>query len=156
MNGYSAVCDPIPRVVSSWTNPLVPIENNKDSAPYEVDLHGLYVKEAIAHTDKAIQDAQSRGDPTIHLIVGKGLHSQGRVAKVKPAIEELMIKCVKPSECTHYDIHAARRYKLAAQLDPHNEGVLVVQLGGVERGESGMGVDEIERRLEKDEGCIIM
>jgi hypothetical protein len=57
----------------------------------------------------------------------------------------------------HQDIHPSRRYKLAAQLDPHNEGVLIVQLGGVERGESGMGVDEIERRLEKDgEGCIIM
>ena len=48
----------------------------------------------------------------------------------------------------HQDIHPPPRYKLAAQLDPHNEGVLIVQLGG--GGESGMGVDEIEKRLEKD------
>jgi len=115
-------------------------ENNQDSAPHEVDLHGLYVKEAISHTEQAIQAAQRRGDPAIHLIVGKGLHSQGRVAKVKPAIEGLMTK-----------------YQLAARLDPQNDGVLIVQLGGAERGESGMGVDEIERRLEKDnERCIIM
>jgi len=55
-------------------------------------LHGLYVREAISYTEQAIQAAQTREDPTIHLIVGKGLHSQGRVAKVKPAIEELMVK----------------------------------------------------------------
>ncbi|KAG8764543.1 hypothetical protein FS842_008519 [Serendipita sp. 407] len=114
--------------------------NNTDSGPDEVDLHGLYVKEAISRTEQAIQAAQQRGDPSVRLIVGKGLHSQGHVAKLKPAIEELMIK-----------------YQLAAQLDPHNAGVLVVQLNGAQRGERGMGVDEIQHRLEKDdEQCIIM
>lgn len=39
--------------------------------PGEVDLHGLYVKEAIAFTDRAIQEARSRGDSEIHLIVGE-------------------------------------------------------------------------------------
>lgn len=41
----------------------------QDSKPGEIDLHGLYVKEAIARTDQAIQEAQARGDTTIHLIV---------------------------------------------------------------------------------------
>jgi hypothetical protein len=49
------------------------------------------------------------------------------------------------------------RYQLAAQLDPNNAGVLIVQLNGAQRGERGMGVDEISRRLErKDEQCIVM
>ncbi|KAG5637989.1 hypothetical protein H0H81_002350 [Sphagnurus paluster] len=46
------------------------IENNKDSKPGEIDLHGLYVKEAIARTDQAIQEAKQRGNSELHLIVG--------------------------------------------------------------------------------------
>ncbi|KAG8741163.1 asparagine-linked glycosylation protein [Ceratobasidium sp. 428] len=86
---------------------------NMDSAPDELDLHGLYVKEAIARTESAVQAAQSRGDSQIRIIVGKGLHSQGHAAKLKPAIEQLMVK-----------------YQLNAHIDPQNTGVLVVQLGG--------------------------
>ncbi|KAG6333682.1 hypothetical protein ID866_5412 [Astraeus odoratus] len=66
------------------------LENNLDSKPGEVDLHGLYVKEAIKYTEEALEKAQSRGDAEIRLIVGKGLHSDGHVAKIKPALEELM------------------------------------------------------------------
>jgi hypothetical protein len=80
-----------------------------DSRPNEIDLHGLNVKEAVERTEQAIQAAQQRGDPSIHrlvgkylvayllrisadMFVGKGLHSQGQVAKIKSAIEDLMIK----------------------------------------------------------------
>lgn len=115
------------------------VENNKDSNPGEIDLHGLYVKEAIAHTDDAIEQAKRKGDSEIHLIVGKGLHSQGGVAKIKPAIESLM-----------------QKHQLVAELDPHNAGVLIVYLGGGGR-DRAVGPDEIARRLDRnDEGCIIM
>jgi hypothetical protein len=71
------------------------------------------VKEAIEYADRAIEDAKRRGDTTINIIVGpsfsiqrtffgladvellrlgKGLHSSGGVAKLKPAIEALMQK----------------------------------------------------------------
>ncbi|KAK0421891.1 hypothetical protein EV421DRAFT_1867864 [Armillaria borealis] len=46
------------------------------------DLHGLYVKEAIAYTDAALKEAKLRGDSEIRLIV----------AKVGPAIKNLMRK----------------------------------------------------------------
>ena len=49
-------------------------ENNADSQPGEIDLHGLFVKEAIEYTDQAILAAQSRGDSEIHLIVGSSIH----------------------------------------------------------------------------------
>ncbi|KAG8747127.1 asparagine-linked glycosylation protein [Ceratobasidium sp. 414] len=105
---------------------------NMDSAPDELDLHGLYVKEAVARTESAVLGAQRRGDSQIKIIVGKGLHSQGQVAKLKPAIEGLMVK-----------------YQLNAHIDPQNAGVLVVQLGG--RGERGMDPNEVTRRLETGE-----
>ena len=43
----------------------------QDSKPGEVDLHGLYVKEAIAYTDQSILEARARGDTEIRLIVGE-------------------------------------------------------------------------------------
>ena len=43
---------------------------SQDSKPGEVDLHGLFVKEAIAYTDQSIQEARARGDTQLHLIVG--------------------------------------------------------------------------------------
>jgi len=46
------------------------ISGSKDRSPREIDLHGLYVKEAIAHTDAAIQTAKKRGESDLHLIVG--------------------------------------------------------------------------------------
>jgi hypothetical protein len=30
--------------------------------------------------------------PTIRCIAGKGIHSQGHVAKIKPAVEQMMVK----------------------------------------------------------------
>ncbi|KIJ18670.1 hypothetical protein PAXINDRAFT_110204 [Paxillus involutus ATCC 200175] len=82
-----------------------------DSKPGEIDLHGLYVKEAIFYTDKAIQGAQQQGESEIRLIVGKGLHSSGQVAKIRPAVEDLV-----------------KKHNLSAEVDPYNGGVLIVRL----------------------------
>ncbi|KAL1942517.1 hypothetical protein VTO73DRAFT_6119 [Trametes versicolor] len=116
-------------------------ENNTDSQPGEVDLHGLYVKEAIRYTDRSIQEAQARGDSKIRFITGKGLHSSGGVAKLKPAIEELM-----------------QKHGLVAELDEHNAGVLIVNLDGQRSGNGReLRADDITRGLErKDDGCTIM
>jgi len=114
------------------------LANNKDNKPGEIDLHGLYVKEAIARTDVAIEEAKRRGDTELHLIVGKGLHSKSGAAKIKPAIEELM-----------------QKHRLQAELDAHNSGVLIVQIDS--HRNRGFGPDEITRRLEREDGgCTIM
>ncbi|KAF8813573.1 DUF1771-domain-containing protein [Phlegmacium glaucopus] len=114
------------------------IENNKDSKPGEIDLHGLYVKEAISRADQCIQLAKSNGTSQIRLIVGKGLHSHGGVAKIKPAIEELI-----------------QKHKLVAQLDPNNQGVLIVYLDS--SSSHGIGAEEISRRLvHENDACVIM
>ncbi|KAK0215944.1 hypothetical protein EDD85DRAFT_996096 [Armillaria nabsnona] len=88
-------------------------QKNRDSKPGEIDLHGLYVKEAIAYTDAALEEAKLRGDSEIRLIVGKGLHCESGEAKLGPAISGLM-----------------RKYQLPAEFDPLNSGVLVVGLNG--------------------------
>ncbi|OCH84467.1 DUF1771-domain-containing protein [Obba rivulosa] len=108
--------------------------NNEDSKPDEVDLHGLYVREAITYTDRAIQDARVRGDSKIHLIVGKGLHSKDGKAKLRPAIEELIEK-----------------HGLVVEVDPHNEGVLIVNLSGRPSGEGQViPPEEIVRQMSRD------
>ncbi|KAF9478631.1 Smr-domain-containing protein [Pholiota conissans] len=113
--------------------------NKQDSKPGEIDLHGLYVKEAISRADDAIQRAKHNGEAQINFIVGKGLHSSGGVAKIKPAIEELI-----------------QKYQLTAQLDPTNAGVLIVYLQAAP-GQRSIGADEISRRIERnEESCTIM
>ncbi|KAG6813326.1 hypothetical protein H0H92_012139 [Tricholoma furcatifolium] len=112
------------------------IENNKDSKPGEVDLHGLYVKEAISRTDEAIEAAKLKGASELRLIVGKGLHSKDGTAKIKPAIEELM-----------------QKHSLRAELDPYNAGVLIVHINS--GNARGVDADEIIRQ-HTNEGCYIM
>lgn len=94
-------------------------------------------------------------------MLGKGLHSKGGVAKLKPAIEELIQKYVFNAtyedslRCTHRCSH---RHQLIAQLDPQNAGVLIVSLDGRDKGTGRvMQPDDITRGIEsKDEGCVIM
>ncbi|KAJ1302377.1 hypothetical protein OPQ81_001189 [Rhizoctonia solani] len=75
-----------------------------------LDLHGLHVNEAVKRTESAIRDAQKRGDEELRIIVGRGSHSEGQRAKIKPAIEELLSK-----------------KHLHSWTDTRNAGVLVVQ-----------------------------
>ncbi|GAA5843134.1 hypothetical protein JCM9279_001871 [Rhodotorula babjevae] len=113
-------------------------ENNKVQPPGSIDLHGLYVQEAIEYTERAIADGRNKGMPELRIIVGKGNHSPSHVAKIKPAITDLM-----------------QREHLTATLDPHNGGVLIVQLQG--QG-GGKGSGQFLRELEgsKDNDCVVM
>ncbi|CAO1618405.1 unnamed protein product [Sympodiomycopsis kandeliae] len=118
--------------------------NNEDSGPDEVDLHGLYTQEAINKTEEEIAARQRRGDQTVRVIVGKGIHSKDHVAHIKPAIENLMHK-----------------YGLQAHLDPKNSGVLVVDLTGSQSGAFSRDAGGFTRGLAeqasgKDDQCTIM
>ncbi|GAA5900716.1 hypothetical protein JCM5296_004877 [Sporobolomyces johnsonii] len=113
-------------------------ENNKTQPPGSVDLHGLYVQESIEYTERAIATAKQQGLSELRVIVGKGNHSPSHLAKIKPAITSLMA-----------------REHLTAHLDPHNGGVLVVQLQGQGGGKRG---DEMMREMEgsRDNDCVVM
>lgn len=100
------------------------VENNADSSSNEIDLHGLYVKEALFILQKRIKFAIKHNEPQLNVIVGKGLHSQNGIAKLKPSIEEF---------CAQHGI--------SNHLEKGNSGVLVLELKGVQVPEDGSGVN---------------
>ena len=60
------------KVRTTYQPPFLPfLSPHQNRKPGEVDLHGLYVKEAVARTDQALQSAKARGDTHLNLIVGK-------------------------------------------------------------------------------------
>jgi len=82
-------------------------ENNQDKPTGKVDLHGLYVKEAISYSKMALKEARLRGDSEMRLIVGRGKHSDGGISRLKPVILKTM-----------------RVLKVHVHVDPKNPGVL--------------------------------
>ena len=159
------------------------VENNKDSQPGEIDLHGLYVKEAITYTDRSIQEARSRGDSEIHFIVGMSSVSVcGTFVKYWPLVfnhfrqrPPFKGRCGE-TETRHRRVDGkvgfasyalsrtniltliSPRHQLIAELDPENSGVLIVSLDGRDKGTGRvMRPDDITRGIEsKDDGCVIM
>ncbi|KAK9372262.1 uncharacterized protein V1513DRAFT_481376 [Lipomyces chichibuensis] len=90
--------------------------NNADSDPDEIDLHGLYVKEAEEYLEKRIVACKARNESHLEVIVGKGNHSTGGAAKIKPAVERL---------CQEHGFQYA--------VDSDNSGVVIInfqQSGG--------------------------
>ncbi|XP_033870892.3 NEDD4-binding protein 2 isoform X1 [Acipenser ruthenus] len=60
-----------------------------------LDLHGLHVDEAIHHLKRVLQEKaaecqQSGGKPHLSVITGRGNHSQGGVARIKPAVMDYL------------------------------------------------------------------
>ncbi|KAL5396551.1 hypothetical protein PMIN06_010970 [Paraphaeosphaeria minitans] len=54
-----------------------------------IDLHGLFVEEAEDVLEERIKEARRQGQTHLHVIVGKGNHSQGHVQKIKPRVEQV-------------------------------------------------------------------
>ncbi|CAH6723705.1 smr domain-containing protein [[Candida] jaroonii] len=90
-------------------------ENNADSAEDEIDLHGLFVKEAEYILQVRIVQFVKTHQSHLKVIVGKGLHSQGGIAKLKPAIDDMCDES-----------------RLKHHIDSKNTGVLVIDLKNVD------------------------
>ncbi|KAI5965229.1 uncharacterized protein KGF55_001449 [Candida pseudojiufengensis] len=93
-------------------------ENNTDSASDEIDLHGLYVKEAEWIVKKRINSCIQTNQSHLKVIVGKGLHSSNGISKLKPAIDQLC----EESNLKHY-------------IDPKNNGVLIIDFQNSENSQ---------------------
>ncbi|KAK0455058.1 hypothetical protein EV421DRAFT_1896946 [Armillaria borealis] len=74
-----------------------------------IDLHGLLTSEAVIKTEKAFKAVLEEGGKSLRVIVGKGLHSKQRKAKLKPAVEKAMIS-----------------HGITCTEDKHNTGVLII------------------------------
>jgi DNA-nicking Smr family endonuclease len=91
-------------------------ENNNSLASndrYRLDLHGLFVKEALERLDKRLcewlRETKTKQRQPLCFIVGKGNRSVGGKARIKPAVEQEL-----------------RRRQLCFQLDPSNEGCFII------------------------------
>ncbi|VDC06988.1 unnamed protein product [Peniophora sp. CBMAI 1063] len=110
---YAAGCECKKRAeeANAKASKLIYEANNKSPQPGWIDLHGLYATEAAMYAGMAVDAAQARGEASIKFIVGLGKHSSPDAAKIKPRVLEEM-----------------RNRELRADVDPANEGVVVVHL----------------------------
>ncbi|RLV90169.1 Smr domain-containing protein [Spathaspora sp. JA1] len=87
-------------------------ENNEYRGPHEIDLHGLFVKEAIDFLEQRISHDLGIKQRQLQVITGKGLHSADGVPKLMIAVEDL-----------------CEEMGLKHHTDPCNAGILVIELG---------------------------
>lgn len=66
---------------------LIFAEKNKGRSRYEIDLHGLFVQEAAEKVDEALKRCEREGQDHLVIIVGKGLHSPGKMIH----LEEMLL-----------------------------------------------------------------
>ncbi|KAF1797381.1 hypothetical protein V8B55DRAFT_1516580 [Mucor lusitanicus] len=103
----------------------------------EIDLHGLYVKEASAKVEEAVRRCQANGERDLVIIVGKGLHSPNQIAKLKPAIIELV-----------------KKYEVTCQPNIPNPGCLYIEFG---KGTGDLSwLDRFTERMSNNDQCLIM
>ncbi|OAX33895.1 hypothetical protein K503DRAFT_869258 [Rhizopogon vinicolor AM-OR11-026] len=84
-------------------------EKNQKRKRNIIDLHRLHVPEAESHFKEAVEAARERGKSSLFVIVGKGIHSNGGIPKIKPTICAL-----------------GERLGMTVNVDPRNDGCLVV------------------------------
>ncbi|KAJ7783077.1 hypothetical protein B0H16DRAFT_1297975, partial [Mycena metata] len=66
-----------------------------------IDVHGLFVREAIKKVETSLHAAIRNGRKELHVIVGRGLHSRGGVAKLRVEIPKEMERQEGPNSSTH-------------------------------------------------------
>mmetsp|Transcript_987 Transcript_987/g.1710 ORF Transcript_987/g.1710 Transcript_987/m.1710 type:complete len:139 (+) Transcript_987:481-897(+) len=66
---------------------------NKGKPILFIDLHGLTVKEALSYLEERLNKLLANDvDDSLHCVTGAGHHSPGHLAKIKPAVHDLIIK----------------------------------------------------------------
>jgi hypothetical protein len=84
---------------------------NKNRPLDELDLHGLFVKEAMQKFEERVKECRKKRMKRLTVIVGQGNHSVDGIAKIKPAMVDM-----------------AQRLQMQYEIDPKNPGCIVVYL----------------------------
>jgi DNA-nicking Smr family endonuclease len=87
----------------------------------QVDLHGLYVQEALSRVESHIAACRNAGIKSTVVVTGRGNRSRDGLAKIKPAVETFL-----------------KKENLRAELGIPNEGCVTVWLD-VKEEETGWG-----------------
>ena len=77
----------------------------------EIDLHGLQVSEALERTRQRIESCLKTGQTRLVIIHGKGSHSVDGIAKIKPAVQAMLVDY---------------KTRISYELDTPNEGCITV------------------------------
>ncbi|KAG0030561.1 hypothetical protein BGZ82_007386 [Podila clonocystis] len=64
--------------------------NNSHRPPHELDLHGLKVSEALETTRERLTTFVKNKESHLVIIVGQGNNSMNKIAKIKPAVAQLV------------------------------------------------------------------
>ncbi|KAI8344431.1 hypothetical protein BC941DRAFT_387036 [Chlamydoabsidia padenii] len=116
---------------------LVYAQKNDHRPPTEIDLHGLFVQEASERVDAALRRCEMEHHDHLVIIVGKGLHSPGQIAKLKPAIIELV-----------------QKYQVQCTPNVPNPGCLYIEFG---KGTGDLSwLDRFADKLSRNDVCTIM
>lgn len=92
--------------------------NNENRTDGMIDLHGLFVKEAIEVVENSIQNLkQQNKSKTLVFIVGMGNHSTDHIPKIKPAVEDLM-----------------KKHNFACYVDHPHRGCIEIEIGSEQSG----------------------
>ncbi|KAG7098854.1 hypothetical protein E1B28_000757 [Marasmius oreades] len=67
-------------------------KNTEEMGGDEIDVHGLFVEEAVDATEAAFRKALKDGKESLRVIVGRGNHSKEGTPKLKPAVTAAMKK----------------------------------------------------------------
>ncbi|CAE6442029.1 unnamed protein product [Rhizoctonia solani] len=97
----------------------------------KIDLHGLFVNEALVYTENHLNVCRDTGVTQTSIITGRGNNSKDGVAKIKPAVEGLLV-----------------REGLGDRFRWENEGCVTVSLPQSSRRTFASNSD--------DRGCIVM
>ena len=91
--------------------------NNANKGPGEIDLHGLYVEEAVRKLEERLAVCRRNNAAQLVVIVGRGNHSKDNVAKIKPAMQKLIAE-----------------HKLKVAVDSPNAGCVTIFFGQADSG----------------------
>ncbi|KAF8597701.1 hypothetical protein BDV93DRAFT_479161 [Ceratobasidium sp. AG-I] len=73
-------------------NPTYYTHPPNPETPSKIDLHGLFVNEALVYTQGHIELCRQGGVTKTSIITGRGNNSKDGIAKIKPAVEGLLVR----------------------------------------------------------------
>lgn len=115
--------------------------NNASSQFFQIDLHGLGVRKAVATFERrfcGLQGLQHPGGVHFRVIVGKGLHSEGNVPKIKHGILQYMEERKAAAEAAAASGGGGQQqpWGVTWGVDPANEGAIDVFIPASSGGDS--------------------
>jgi len=101
---------------------------NQGRAQNVIDLHGLYVEEALEYLQQKVYDCRSNNISQLTVITGKGNNSPQNIAKIKPKVEKFASE--NHLKMIPYDGHVVleltTKYQYQMTSNQNNNGCIIM------------------------------